>query len=321
MANADPLRTLLAPLQRDLEEVETFLHRVVGAGETERTPEAGAPEGAAWLAQTAASLLSAGGKRVRPALVLLSAHAGSFRTEVAIPAAAAVELLHLASLVHDDVIDQGDVRRGLPTVNARWGGELAVLMGDYLFGRALAAAAFLPRPPLAALGTLITRLATGEVDQLFGRGRQPSLPEYLDRVGLKTASMLSTCCQVGAAAGDVPETQAAALVEYGWWLGLSYQLVDDLLDLEGDPLALGKPVGMDARTGVATLPAVLAAGWETALLEAAPQAAPTEHAVGQSWAMARDFSAKAVAELDRLERAWVRSLLRSLAVFVVDRRC
>lgn len=319
MTNVNALRVLLAPIERDLEEVETFLRRIVGAGEGKRPSAPETPDGETWLGETAAALLSAGGKRLRPALVLLSAHAGLFRSERAVPAAAAVELLHLASLVHDDLIDQGELRRGAPTVNARWGGQLAVLMGDFLFGRALAAAAFLPAPPVTAFSTLITRLVTGEVDQFLSRQTVPGLPDYLERVGLKTASMLSACCQVGAAAGEVPEEQAAALVEYGWWLGMAYQVVDDLLDVEGDPLELGKPVGADARTGVATLPAVLAAGCETSLVEAA---APSRgRLLEQARAMAHDFSGKAVAELEPVQCPWVRALLRSLAGFVVDRQC
>lgn len=295
------LQEILGPVSEGLAAVERLLHSLVaGPGESE------------WLGATASALLDAGGKRLRPALVLLSAHAGEYEAETAVPGAAALELLHLASLVHDDVIDQGTLRRGFPTVNARWGDALAILAGDHLFGKAVLAVSKLPGVAARELATVIGELVTGEVDQQLGRERVPDLDAYLDRIGRKTAALFSACCRMGARLGRVGEVQTARLTQYGWWLGLSYQVVDDLLDLRGDPAALGKPVGMDAAAGVVTLPGILLARGGAVTAETALQ---------EAGAMAEGFAVQARSEVAGMSPTWLRRTLEDLAAFVVERTC
>ncbi len=282
------LQEVLQPVAGDLAAVERLLHGLV--------VDRGEPD---WLGVTVSALLDAGGKRLRPSLVLLAAHAGQYDPETAVPAAAALELLHLASLVHDDVIDEGTLRRGLPTINARWGDALAILAGDYLFGKALSAVSALPSAAVRLMGTVIGELVAGEVDQQLGRGRVPGLDQYLTRIGRKTAALMAACSRMGAMLGGAAEAQVARLAEYGWWLGLTYQVVDDLLDVRGDPAVLGKTMGMDARRGIATLPAIL----------------PLEEAQ----AMAAGFSAQAGSEVAGLHPEWLRRTLTDLAEFALER--
>ncbi len=287
-AERKALWRILAPVAEDLGAVERLLHSLVaGPGDHD------------WLGTTGSALLDAGGKRLRPALVLLCARAGEYDPEVAVPAAAALELLHLASLVHDDVIDRGTLRRGFPTVNSRWGDALAILTGDYLFGKALLAVSALPSAAVRQMGGVIGELVGGEVDQQLGRGKKPGLDEYLNRIGRKTAALLATSCRMGAVLGRVPEAVAARLGEYGWWLGLTYQVVDDLLDVCGDPTALGKAVGLDAGQGIATLPSLLT--------------------VDEAREMASDFSRRATSGVGGLKPDWLGSTLAELAHFLVER--
>lgn len=286
-AERQTLRQLLSPVADGLAEVERLLHNLVAEG------------GDGWLGETVSALLDAGGKRLRPALVLLAAHVGEFRPERIVPGAAAMELLHLASLVHDDVIDDGILRRGRPTVNSRWGSSLAILTGDYLFGKALVALSSLPPPAAGLMGAAIGELVAGEVDQQFSRTETPGLDRYLTCIGRKTAALMAACCRLGAGLSGASEAQVARLGEYGWWLGMTYQAVDDLLDVRGDPTALGKAVGMDAGLGIATLPALL----------------PPEEAQG----MVEGFSLQASSEVAGLKPDWLRRTLTELAGFVLER--
>ncbi|MGE5623847.1 MAG: polyprenyl synthetase family protein [Methanocella sp.] len=286
-AERQTLQDLFSPVADGLAEVERLLHDLVAEG------------GGSWLGETVAALLDAGGKRLRPALVLFSAHTGDYRPERVVPGAAAMELLHLASLVHDDVIDDGLLRRGRPTVNSRWGPALAILTGDYLFGKALLALSGLPSPAAGLMGAAIGELVAGEVDQQFSRTEAPGLDRYLTCIGRKTAALMAACCRLGAGLAGASEPVVARLGEYGWWLGMTYQAVDDLLDVRGDPATLGKAVGMDASRGITTLPALL----------------PLEEARG----MVEGFSLQASSEVAGLKPDWLRRTLTDLAGFVLER--
>jgi len=197
----------------------------------------------------------AGGKRLRPLLVLATAYAGSADRERSIRSGVVVELLHLASLVHDDVMDEATQRHGVMSANARMGNVRAVLAGDYLLARALAIACELGRTEGALAAKAFTRLCDGQAREsatLFDAGRGESV--YYAAIEGKTAGLFATSCRLGAMAGGLGEMATAALAEYGLQLGMAFQLVDDLLDFTSTSGAMGKPAGHDVAEGVYTLP-------------------------------------------------------------------
>jgi len=201
--------------------------------------------------------LRAGGKRLRPALVLLG---GRFHRpeerERLVGLAAAVELIHMATLVHDDVVDQAATRRGHDTVNARWGDRMAVLSGDYVFGCAFTLIARWGTPAvIASLSRCVTEMAKGEMVQ-FGRVRRfrETEEDYLNWITRKTAIFIAESTQIGAMACGAPDSVLLPLRGYGHALGMCFQIVDDVLDIVGTPETLGKPALGDLKNGVTTLP-------------------------------------------------------------------
>ena len=204
-------------------------------------------------------LVSSGGKRIRPFLVLKSAQCCGPANEPAVLAATAAELIHMASLVHDDIIDRADTRRGKLTVNAAYGSTAAVLTGDYLFAQAfdiLAVPELLPA--MRYLLEAIKEMCLGEVDQAAALFRaDQTLTVYYQRIARKTGALLKACCQAGAAAAGGSATMISALGNYGLLLGYAYQITDDLLDFTGDAARLGKPIGADFQSGNVTLPVIL----------------------------------------------------------------
>lgn len=211
------------------------------------------------VSEPSTHLIKAGGKRLRPALVMLSSKAGDGGGPATDAAAAAVELVHLATLYHDDVIDETDVRRGVPTAHSRWGTEVAVLAGDYLFacGSSLGAAAGGEVPGI--LARAIAEVCEGQIVETgaLGDPRRP-VEAFMQTIGLKTGALFRAACELGATTASVPSQERTALVEYGRQLGLAFQLVDDLLDLVGDPGVTGKTPGTDLKEGVYTMAVLLA---------------------------------------------------------------
>ena len=207
-----------------------------------------------------ADLVAAGGKRIRPALVLLAAKCGSYDLEKLTPAAVAVELTHAATLVHDDVIDRAEVRRGRPTVAARLGDEPAIVVGDFYFAKAYEQAALTDSPEVVAiLARAVMDICAGEVRQQAIRHHyDTSVDEYMRRIEAKTATLLAACCDIGALLGGVDDARRAALRAYGRLLGLAFQIADDVLDYEGSEDEIGKPIGHDITEGFATLPLMMA---------------------------------------------------------------
>ncbi len=242
----------LAP---DLERVEKLLLATAGSSQNPLVSEA------------STHLIKAGGKRVRPLIVVLSARAGQSGLVGTDRAAAAVELIHLASLYHDDVIDETDVRRGVPTPQAKWGTAIAVLAGDYLFasGCALGAQAGGEVPILLACA--ITEVCEGQIAETECLG-DPSrkASEYLDTIRLKTATLFRAAAELGAATSAATPEERARLVAFGENFGIAFQIVDDLLDLVGDPENTGKTPGTDLKEGVFTMPVLLACERDPALL-------------------------------------------------------
>ena len=214
------------------------------------------------IARISDHLLTAGGKRVRPALVTLAAKACRvpYDADRIIAIASATELIHMATLMHDDVIDHSASRRGKVTANAFWGNKLTVLSGDYVLSRAfwlLAKDGDLRI--LRMMADLTVAMSEGEALQLVAAGNVKSWEEYYWRIIRdKTARFLDVCCQCGAISAGGDEDIRQALSEYGLNLGIAFQITDDILDIVGDPAETGKPVGSDLREGKFTLPALLA---------------------------------------------------------------
>lgn len=203
--------------------------------------------------------LSHGGKRVRPALTLLASNICPLDQENPVKMASGVELLHLATLIHDDTVDDADTRRGKASVSGLWGKEVAVLLGDFLF--ATSATLVCDTGNLRVVrrfAETIMELASGEVIEYFNTfNPQQELDRYYDRIYRKTASLFRTASETGAVLSGASEVQVQALSRYGYNIGMAFQVVDDMLDILGDEGELGKPVGNDLRQGVLTLPSIL----------------------------------------------------------------
>ena len=202
-----------------------------------------------------------GGKRLRPMLFLLCANSKSdFPPEKSMPLATALELIHTASLVHDDIIDASKKRRGVETANSKYGAQIAVLVGDYIFAKAfqLVAENDYGAEVSSTLSKLVKNLCVGEIMQDRSLYEIPTLAEYYTRINLKTAIFLSTCCRLGAIVSDMERREVENLTAYGTSIGLAFQIIDDLLDFFGDEKITGKPHGGDLKSGVITLPVLRA---------------------------------------------------------------
>ncbi len=206
-------------------------------------------------------ILNAGGKRLRPAMVALSARAVSADIDPGRLAdiGAAVEFVHMATLIHDDVVDNTATRRGLPTANAVYGNGVAVLSGDYMLARAMRLLAMDGDLKIIRTVSEITiEMSEGEVMEISATGNSNlSLEDYLEILRKKTATFVEGCCRCGAILAGANEAAEDALAHYGYRLGMAFQIADDLLDYTGDPLVTGKPRGSDLKDGRATLPFML----------------------------------------------------------------
>ena len=240
-------RDLFGPAAEDLTQVEIRLRQ-----EIEHDP--------AEVGESMADLFAAGGKRIRPALVLLSAMCGEYDPQRLVPAAMAVEVTHAATLVHDDVIDRSRTRRGRPTVAATLGDEPAIVIGDFYFAKAYEYAARTRSPEVVViLAEAVMRICVGEVQQQSIRYRYSTgAGEYMRRIEAKTATLLAACCDIGALLGGLDDEKRGALRTYGRSLGLAFQIADDVLDYVGSEGEVGKPIGHDILEGFATLPLMLA---------------------------------------------------------------
>ena len=202
---------------------------------------------------------SSGGKRVRPAVLLMAARLAGYSGEQSVNYASVVEFIHTATLVHDDIIDDADLRRGKAAVHSRWGNEVTVLLGDYLYIKSMGMALTHDSLDLVRLLCDVTlRMIEGELYQLTKTGIVDITEEdHFEIIRRKTAYLFGGCAEIGGMLGDVGEEKRRALREYGFNLGIAFQLVDDLLDYTADKTVFGKPVGGDLREGKVTLPAIL----------------------------------------------------------------
>ena len=205
-------------------------------------------------------LFSSPGKLLRPTLVFLSARFGTHQDrEFVLNLAQSLELVHTASLVHDDIVDRAKMRRNVPTVNAMWSDDVALIVGDYLFAKAYALAAVLPKPEVIAIvAQTVFALCDGELNEVTMERRLPDEATYLERIELKTASLYAACCQGAALLTDAEPEHVAALGAFGTNLGLAFQITDDILDVAGDDKDFGKAVGRDLAEGTPTLPMIYA---------------------------------------------------------------
>ena len=210
-------------------------------------------------------ILNVPGKLLRPALLLFSARVGGCQENDAIPLAAVVEMVHTATLIHDDIVDKSHLRRGQPTINSRWGDGISIVLGDYWYSRAFSTLSRLQVPQiLEMLLEVIETICVGELEQLKRR-YDPSFreQEYLGVVEKKTSSLMSFCCRAGGLIGRVPPKEIDSLANYGLNLGIAFQIVDDCLDLVGTEERAGKSLGSDLLEGKLTLPLIFTIGRAT----------------------------------------------------------
>jgi octaprenyl-diphosphate synthase len=212
-----------------------------------------------WLSEQLSYVVKETGKGIRPALTLLSGKSYNYDLTYLLPMAVSVELMHTATLVHDDAIDKAFIRRGQPTINRIWGEEIAVLMGDYLFAKAGEFVADTQTPRVVKLfSQTLGIISSGEINQFLGAFKlEPNRENYLHRIYGKTAALFSLATESGAILSQAPEESVATLKEYGGNLGIAFQIVDDILDFTSTEEAMGKPVGSDLTQGTLTLPAML----------------------------------------------------------------
>ncbi len=238
-------KRIFVEIKRELEQLEISLRDVLDSEQQ-------------LVSDISFHLLSSAGKRLRPALFFLCAKLKSKNLEKFIPVAVAIELIHSATLVHDDVVDNSNFRRGLPSVNSKWGNQVSVLMGDYLFAKAFAILTkFNSISLINVMSNVVEQMSEGEIQQLYETYTSDVSEEvYLERLRKKTALFISSSCQSGGIVTGASEFEINALISYGYNIGMAFQITDDLLDFLGDETKTGKPVGNDLKHGTITLPVI-----------------------------------------------------------------
>ncbi len=241
------LKMLYAYLNSDLDAIEKELYQTIQA----RHP---------LLREASEHLLSAGGKRIRPAFVLLAGKFGNYDIETMKKVAVSLELIHMASLVHDDVVDDAELRRGQLTIKSKWDNRIAMYTGDYIFARSLEMMTELNKPEAhQILSKTIVEVCIGEIEQIRDQYNwDQDLRNYLRRIKRKTALLIAVSCELGAVAAGVSKQEQRLLYQYGYNVGMAFQITDDILDFTGTEKELGKPAGGDLKQGNITLPALYA---------------------------------------------------------------
>jgi len=319
------LARIQRPVRERLEAVVDELRRIVVA---DFTP----------IEEVNQYLLLARGKLFRPTLLLLSNEVGGRAHPQAVTLAAVVELVHLATLVHDDAVDHSVLRRGMPTVNALWTHQTAVIMGDYLYSRSVTELAAVGRVELiSVLSRAANEMSVGEMRQLSScDALQFTEDEYYRLISCKTASLMSAACEMGAIMGD--ERYRTALAEYGHHLGMAFQIADDLLDYNETEAVTGKPSGHDLREHKVTLPLIAAltemdAADRRDVEEYFADPEPTDAAIAHVIRLVRDYGGidyarqraewygtRAAAALVTLPDGAATEALRDAVTYVIDRR-
>ena len=317
------LSTIYEPVQEDLVKVKDNLSSV---------SKVDFP----WLSEQLSYVVRGGGKGIRPALTLLSGKFYNYNLKYLLSMASAVELMHTATLIHDDAIDKSVARRGKPTIYKMWGEETAILLGDYLFAKAGEHVADTQSPRVIKLfSQTLATISSGELNQLLDAFKlEQTRQQYFQRISGKTASLFSLATKSGAILSGAPERSVKALEEYGYNLGIAFQIVDDVLDFTGTEDELGKPVGSDLFQGTLTLPAML-------VLERYPENNPIKGLfenkdkqkniekaidlirnsaiVDECYAIASEYSARACQNLSLLPESPGRLPLIKLADYILKR--
>jgi len=318
--------SLYGPVQEDISQVEETLR---GIAHVENFPA---------LARMLSHVLAAGGKRLRPAIALLAGKFGDYRPELHIPLAASIELLHTATLVHDDVIDASPTRRGRPTANELFNNSASVMLGDYMFAHA---SELISRTDNTRVVRLFARtlmsIAGGELHQdmsAYEYGQDTMA--YFGRIEGKTASLFAASSEGGAIVAGCTLAECDALRSFGLNVGMAFQVVDDILDFAGDEEEMGKPIGSDLLQGTLTLPSLI-------LMERHPRDNPIKKAfrtrkprpehvaeavymvlnsdiLNEVYVVARDFRDRSLAALASLPKGPARSSLEDIAEYVLERR-
>jgi len=319
------IKTIYQPIRKDLAKVESRLRSVSEVKFTH-------------LSELLSHSLKGGGKHIRPALVLLSGKFNDYNLEHLLYMATGVELFHIATLVHDDAVDNSAVRHWRPTINKVWGQDKAVLLGDYLFAKATELITLTGNLRVIRLSSqTLMAISSGEINQSFNVfNLEQTYQDYLKRISSKTASLFSMATESGAILSHTPEKSVKALNEYGYNIGIAFQIVDDILDFTATEEEMGKPIGSDLVQGTLTLPAML-------FLERYPEDNPVKRLfqnkgnrqenirlaiesirnssiVQGCYAKASDYCAKACHNLKQLPDNPTRQALTELANYVIYRK-
>jgi geranylgeranyl pyrophosphate synthase len=277
-----------------------------------------------------------GGKVIRPALTIICCHCFNYEQAKVLPMATASELMHISTLIHDDAIDKADTRRGVATVNALWGTDKAILLGDYLFARAGEFAAATENIRVVKLfSRTLQIISSGELNQAFDAySYQQTFEQYKERIAAKTAALIVMAAESGAILGGASEEEIRMMTDYGYNLGVAFQIVDDILDFIGSEKEMGKPVGSDLAQGTLTLPALM-------LLKRQPDDNPiprifanenkeknvtkavemirSSSIIEDSYHIAGEYVDKACRQLDSMPDSVYRKSLLELAAYIVKR--
>ena len=312
-------------LQSDMECFETYLEQSVASDE-------------AMVSNSAIHLVKAGGKRVRPLFAILAAQCNTYDLNRMLPLLAGLELLHTGSLIHDDVIDGATKRRGIPTTNAIYGNKTAIYIGDFLIGRAFELISQCNDSRIdSAVEKTITEMTHGELRQIadFYRVEQ-TIEDYFYRIERKTALLFSTSCETGACVSGASDIEIAALRDYGYNLGMAFQIMDDILDMTADEVTLGKPVGSDLRQGNISLPVIyclenalekdqlkqmiLDSKDDETLIEPIIEFVKVNGGMEYAEKIAYEYIDKALAEIEVLKPGKHREAMREVASMMVKRK-
>lgn len=325
LAGSQKMLDVFSSIAEDLRQVEAAIEEALATRDE-------------MLGEVSTHLLRAGGKRIRPALVVMASKFPGAERSQAIPVASAVEMIHMATLVHDDVVDNATLRRGRPTVNAKWSNPVSVLTGDYLFAKAFSVLAQTGNPRVVQImADTVFEISRGELAQMdsyFKLGQTEA--DYYERIAQKTGYLIAECCRLGGIVAGVSEAEIQALYDYGMGVGLSFQIADDLLDFFGSAAQVGKPVAGDLKIGILTLPVIhaLQHSPHREELQAIIQTRDISDGDVQrvkeileaagSFAYARqkadEHLARAVESLNRVPTLATREGLQTLADFVINRQ-
>lgn len=291
------------------------------------------------LRDTSLHLLKAGGKRIRPVFVLLSGEFGNYQLQTMKHVAVPLELIHMASLVHDDVIDDANTRRGQLTVRSKWDNRIAMFTGDYIFAKALGVITEIHNPTVhQIMSKAIVEMSIGEMEQIrFFFHSDQTIRDYLLRIRRKTALLIAISCQLGAVAANAPEWISNKLYAFGYNVGMSFQIRDDILDLIGTEKQMGKPPGSDVKQGNITLPVLFALEDKSLKPHILTELERIQQLDGQTEvsklldmirssegihraeALSQKFMDKAIASLDKLPDIQAKKDLIEVAYFISNR--